>query len=81
MRHCGLAMEYFFANSSASVFLDGFVPTDNSYKEYQTAVIHRNQTFYITLTKNITVGGYGFMMVTRAATGASCFLSVEISQS
>ena len=71
-------MEYFLANSSASVFLDGFIPTDNSYKEYQTAVI---QTFYITLTKNITVGGYGVMMVTRAATGASCFLSVEISQS
>ena len=81
MRHCGLAMKYFFTNSSASMFLDGFVPTDNSYKEYQTAVIHRNQTCYITLTENITVAGYGVLMVTRAATGASFFLFVEISQS
>ena len=71
-------MEYFLTNSSASVFLDGFVPTDNSYKEYQTAVIHRNQTCYITLTENITVVGYRVLMVTRAATGASFFLFFEI---
>ena len=78
LRHCGLAMEYFFANSSASVFLDGFVPTDHSYKGHQTAVIHRNQKCYVTLTENITVGGYGVLMVARAATGASFILFFEI---